>query len=715
MGAVKVCRKFARHALGWMKNMHKKSAFRRIGQGIVVAMLMSSVACAYGEEAVLYSYMRTSSQMSSYCLLPQVVEMDEVSPRALFDALRRRKLPTYGATQYDASKNLVEIDHSKCAYGAVISSEIDETFFYHGFEKPEFHCDGKKIASGAGKLPRFSAVLPFWQAFDSKGEASPSLVQIGNSFVPFSTFQTLVKNRDASVMNAVESGLKDPEGYVRSGIMRGMIAHQFSGAEARLAKLLSSNDAVSSNAAFDALLACTDERVVEKMIAMVKTKSAAQIERAKRAVHAKSALLRDSAMGILMTSSDDAAFDAAMETLKKLSSTDRKSFLASRVGELLSGVSPEKSGVIANEILASGLEAELETWLESGTATQARLSVAAWGDKNTEGSLQVKAQAILTNDPDSVVAYRAMDRLESLGAANSARVLAWLYGMNSPHIWIRTSALFAFRRDASAQDCDVLWRFYSDMPDVSARLSAEYSPAMAEYLGAHCAAPSKGVSEHVPVTRMMAVSSGEVRNPQQDGAILAIAKASGDSAIDVLAANAFSPKVGMRRDIAWSLHWMGTRGDSLRATLLKDSDSSVVLNALWEVALLPSENVSPALVKEIASRVANDAELRMTALFVLSEVIDAKNGQAITTFASNEMFDASEEVRIAAIRALGKIALQTRDPISAENALSSLALMAQDKSAVIVYHTITVLKQAHAPDIERFIENAKRAHPELEF
>ena len=87
-----------------------------------------AVGNAKAEEAVIYSYMRTSASNSSYMLMPQVVDVAPVAPAQIFDTLRRRKLPTYGATQYDEKKNAVSIDETKCSYSAIISAEIAESF-----------------------------------------------------------------------------------------------------------------------------------------------------------------------------------------------------------------------------------------------------------------------------------------------------------------------------------------------------------------------------------------------------------------------------------------------------------------------------------------------------------------------------------------------------------------------------------------------------------
>lgn len=100
-----------------------------------------AVGNAKAEEAVIYSYMRTSASNSSYMLMPQVVDVAPVAPAQIFDTLRRRKLPTYGATQYDEKKNAVSIDETKCSYSAIISQKLPRVFCIMGLSCRSFRVE----------------------------------------------------------------------------------------------------------------------------------------------------------------------------------------------------------------------------------------------------------------------------------------------------------------------------------------------------------------------------------------------------------------------------------------------------------------------------------------------------------------------------------------------------------------------------------------------
>ena len=165
----------------------------------------------------------------------------------------------------------------------------------------------------------------------------------------------------------------------------------------------------------------------------------------------------------------------------------------------------------------------------------------------------------------------------------------------------------------------------------------------------------------------------------------------GTDAVAALTKRAYDTKPAVRRDVARATATIDTTGDALRLILLRDSDLSVGITLLAAVSRRPAADVSPALVKEITARAANEPDMKIAALYALPRVLNDKNAQAVSAFASGEMFDTDERVKIAAIRALGYIARNASDPVIAENAKSSLSLTMQDRSPSIVHHTMRAL------------------------
>ena len=688
--------------------------------GVLMALCASiAVGNAKAEEAVIYSYMRTSASNSSYMLMPQVVDVAPVAPAQIFDTLRRRKLPTYGATQYDEKKNAVSIDETKCSYSAIISAEIAESFLHHGFKLPKFSCRALSVDSGQGQLPHYVAVVPLWQALDPKFDAPEgSLVQIGDEYATMKSFRGRVAKRDKSVMQAIEVDLRTGAGFVRSGVMRGMIANGVAGAEKRIVKELESSDDVSVNAALEALLPLSghklDKTVVEKMGQIVEQSSPHQIGRATAALAATSKDLQFRALSVLFRSAGDAPFQLAQSSYAKLSSSQGADFFNIYGEKILTEAPATHVAAIAEAMHGSGQDMALERWLEASEATANAIAAATWLAENSQGTLLGTALSVLLESDDDVLPYDAWDRIvaRDLSAAGKVRYMA--RGLNSPHALIRH---WAYRGIESSQVAcnDVKLAIDRASRSGSVRYSGAYLPMIAALYGSQCKGDDVNGIEPVALRKrvQMAGSESIPSDMRLPGALLALARLDLVGAIEVFAKRAYDSDAAVRRDVAYGLRWIGENGDSLRASLLKDSDESVVLNVLWGLGQVAAEGVSVSMAKEIISRSKQSEELRIVGMQVMATKVSEKNGQTISTYISNEMFDASLAVKIAAIRALSAIAKSPADPLMRENALSSLALMAQDASSVVVFHTLRGLVDAQAPDIDSLLSSAQKAHPDV--
>ena len=218
---------------------------------MIFGITLFSSSLGYGEEVLLYSYSRISERDGLWGVMPVTTEVSERSPERLFEALKRRKMPTYGGTVYDG--NRVTIDESKCMYGSVISSEVDATFTAHGFGTPEYVCGGEKVASAQGALMAYMPVMPLWQAMTAESFNGVSLIAAGDAYLSPSEFVSRLKSHDKALTRAVEKGLESPHDFEKTGLMRGMLRHGFTDAEKRIAKLLESRDETTVIAALTTL------------------------------------------------------------------------------------------------------------------------------------------------------------------------------------------------------------------------------------------------------------------------------------------------------------------------------------------------------------------------------------------------------------------------------------------------------------------------------
>ena len=181
--------------------------------------------------------------------------------------------------------------------------------------------------------------------------------------------------------------------------------------------------------------------------------------------------------------------------------------------------------------------------------------------------------------------------------------------------------------------------------------------------------------------------------------------------MSVLTPLALDANAAVRRDVAYATRWIGESGDSLRSVLLKDSDDLVVTALVAQLVRHPS--VSLPLVKEVIARAERSPRVAVLALYALPRVMQEKTAQSVTAFAGNEMFDGDMSVRIAAIRALSEIGSASRDPVVVDNAVTSLALTAQDASPEIATHTLMGLARIRVASAQDIVERAKDAQPEV--
>ncbi len=700
-----------------MNAAHKKRYLRLNVAFFAIIGAMSGMGmqtAAHAEETVIYSYMRTSPSKDSYMLLPQTADVASAEPRQIFDCLRRRKLPTYGATSFDETSGAVVIDETKCGYSAIISAEISESFAYHGFKLPKFMCGTSRVLSGYGQLPHYVAVLPLWQALDPKSEASPaSLVQVGEEHISLKAFRERAQKRDKSVVAAMEADLIGGDGFVRSGIMRGMLANGFPGAEKRIVKLLESSDPVTVNAALEALLTIGNAKLgasaADAMRRVIELPSPHQIQRASAALASPSKSIRFCAMAVLFQSADEAPFNLARASHAALNRDEAAEFWRLRGEAILSGAKSANIGIIAEAMHAAGQDDALTAWLWKSPATANAVAAAQRSAEFGSGSLLEASLAVLVESDGDIEPYDAWDRLAALSPHQIVSPRAAARGLRSRSGVIRQAAYRAL--ETSQASCGDFVAAISDGDN--ARTESVYAPMTAAWLGTHCsAAESEKIAR--PALRARAQAAGGAL-PAGDykisAALLSLARTDPVHAPETFSKYMYAQDPATRRDIAYGLRWIGENGDSLRAALLKDSDGTVAENVLLSMTGMTPERLTPAISKEIFSRAKQSDDLRIVALTVLAGLVGEKNGQIVTASIANEMFDANIVVKIAAIRALTEIAKNNSDPILRDNAMSSLALTAQDASPAVVFHTLRGLKAAKAPDADRLLAIAKKTHP----
>ncbi len=621
---------------------------------LLVAIFALIPNLAFAEETVLYSYTKTLQKPADWAVMPVLVDVSSSRPEGLFDALKRRKLPTYGNTSFETgsgkSSGLVKIDETKCAYASIISAEIGLTFDAHGYGVPEFSCDGRKIVPAGASLTHFAAIVPLWQALTAQSIEQPALVQVGNEFLSVDDFQTKLQKQDKNLIKIIESEFDTPALFAKTGVMKGYISRKFPNAEKRVAKELGSLNSNNVSAAMAALANTKDSAILNQMKSILQKKGDFQEGYALSMVESDEPMLRDEALLILLKSSVDANFSKAASIVAKDPSL---TILIDHLKEILDVATPSHAKQLATMLINGHRDEALEQWLD---------------DAQNSDAVQGIAQVALSSS--KAVSLRHVS-------------MSWLM--------LSSSADTAF----DALD-DLLWEKQTDFdPSIWKRgLKAKYAGIMLA-----CRDELRGVLDKTPSSDLGIALFEKAQN-------------NADDAVASLMEQAYHSNSAVRSDVAYATQWLDGSADALRTVMLKDSDEMVVMILLSQTAKRPAAEISLAMVKEFIARTERSFDLKIAALHALPFMMNEKTAQTISTFAANEMFDDPEAVKIAAIRSLGQIAVLSTDPMIQDNAVTSLALTAQDKSPSIVHHTLMALGKTKVPAAREIIERAKSTHPE---
>ena len=697
----------------------------------MVAGLMVMISSpAFAENVLIYSYTKTAIKPADWALVPDMADIPNTEPVTLFEALKKRKLPTYGATSYDAAKNIVQIDADKCPYGSIISGEVTHTFDLYHHPNPRFICGHDEIMSANAKLMYYVGVVPLWQALSADVPvADPNLVQIGTDFLRASDFSVLLYKHDKKLASTIETGFSDASSFVKSGLMKGYIAHRFPNAEKRVAKELTSKTISSVNSAMGALAQTKDPAIIKTMRSILNTQGEYQEVHAQTMIEAGDSSLRDDAALIMLKSPNDAVFNKAREKLVK---ENHVSLLYDHLEEVLVASTPAHANTIAHMIMDAGGASRLTDYLnkaggDNATAQALAVTLIAYAkdknspiDENMRASMKRAAWGIQLSSDQSTVAYDALDDLRKNDAARSAPSI-WIRGLKSRFEGIRLACALQLETVESLSEYEKsqLLSSFSNPDDPIQTFMPEATVALSSSIGAPRDILKNSKSSFIEKRAAYLALQGDdieltrpVSNAVIDGArLLSLVKHNHPDRMAQISGLAYHDSPTMRRDVAYSTRWLNTSGDTLRTTILRDSDETVVMTLLRQFPKRPREEISLPMIKEITARAERSSALKIAVLNIIPLMMNDKTHLSITTYASNEMFDQDVQVRIAAIRALSEIAIRTEDPVVADNAISSLALTVQDESEEIVHHTLVSLAKTRNPVVANIIASVMKTHP----
>ena len=374
---------------------------------MLFGLLGSSLA--HAEDVVLYVYGQVPGTPQGWALMPTVVSLDAPSASAVFESLKRKKLPTYGDSVFEAETSSVKIDPSKCAYSAIISTEIARSFEHNGFSLTRVECGGVPVTFQASALAHAVPVIPLWQALgEPQGTlASRTYVETPLSLVPYAEFRRKLASGDKATLKAVEMAFDSESEFVQRQTMLAAVNTRLSGAEGLIAKRLSSKNLATQANAVRALKSSSNAKILSQIRdVLTKAPAADKLVLAEAALETPDAALqRMSALALLITP-NDALFEKA---LGNLTPADVASQLAV---SLDSAATPAHAAAIAKTQFAADHQLLL-AWLDrqQGSANSVAVADAVLQASLSDDALVASAHAVMLLSDDFERAEMSFYRL----------------------------------------------------------------------------------------------------------------------------------------------------------------------------------------------------------------------------------------------------------------------------------------------------------------
>lgn len=641
---------------------------------------------ANADPVTLYSYAKTADAPGNWALMPTNADIDVIDGTHLFEALKNKKLPSYGNSTYQSEKNLLEIDPSKCAYATIISAEISHTFRQFHISVPQMTCAGANVPDAFQSLGYYAVVTPLWLALSNETLPENAIIRTENQYISAKVFEKIMNSQDKQFFKAIDDGLESQNPTEKAALIRTLAIKKISGYEKKIARELASPDPQIANSALEALASSKDKNIQNQLLALLEQVSPLQETRARILLQSPNPKIHTRACIYLLKSQDPQSFSLGLAQVQKKQMAPE---IIPIIDDILSGATPEHTLDFLAWLSAIHQEHAITLWLNSANGLREAVQTAALkyhASKNPR--LKLAADSLLLQNQDSALAEDAVDQL--LTQQNA--IHAFMRGILSPHSTIQAESANALKKLLSipvtdSSLCAENAAFLTDGP---------YVPVVKIMLAQACSTPVKNAKSSLSECLQLLHKAQN----HQSNTLAEIEK------------NIYDPNPYMRVCSAYALRWGDhdtEKIEKIQRAFLHDSDISVVLALLVGM----SDAVMPnTVMKEAFARTANSEILKTALIRFLPGMLSEKNTPMAISFINNEMFDASDDVRTSAIRSLSDIARSGAEPLK-DRIVTSLALTSQDKSKTIVYHTLCALRAIKTDAAEAVILRANDAHPEL--
>ncbi len=327
---------------------------------------------AYAEDVLLHVYTQVPGAPQGWALMPVLADLPDTSPASLFDALRRKKLPTYGTSSIDAHAN-VALDASKCAYAAIITTELSRTFEENNQKLGQIVCAGNVLTPDPSALAATVQTIPMWLALAEvvlpNRVSSQTWVDTGDELVRYTAFRQKALSGDKKMLKLIEAAFDAPCEFVQRQTMSAVITAGVPGSEPLIAKRLSDKKLSTRASAMRALKSTSNVKLIAQMReAIDKASLEDKLVLAEAALGSSDVQLNKTAALVLLASTNEDLFTRALAALAPAD-------IASKLSDLLNAATPSHAARIAMT-QAQTDQTALRAWLNASDATPAAIAIA---------------------------------------------------------------------------------------------------------------------------------------------------------------------------------------------------------------------------------------------------------------------------------------------------------------------------------------------------
>lgn len=681
--------------------------------GVLVSLLLASVASAEPTSVVLYSYTRVMlGNDAQYVLAPTAGQMKlepsaPISPAAIngvFNELRSRKSATYGSSSVEVTpaslkkgSATVKIDPSKQKYAPIIMGEVVYTLTQLGLESVDFPTEKQKGVTRADvPFGAFALVMPAWRALPPNRIAPAELLLPDGSEIKAEDFYKRLDKGDEAMIKALQTWLGSDNEQVVLTVARSVSQMKLGQKNELLLPLLKHKEPRVRQAGLESLAGQEDVPVLDAISAVMDKDKDKEVAQQAASILGKSQnkLYSVRAQFFALRGGDEAS---ALEAVKALAASKEPTAAPELVKAARGG--NQKVALAAIDALADLKQAqELEKLFQDGKLEmERRLRASSGALRMADDGVRFNAMAFQARNAPGSAASSALETLAKVKDPDPRDAIE--AALEHPEAPVRHTAarLLAERKNpaslkalaaagARPEDEEVIEEAASAiMGELSLNDVLNYTGDKNAVLQrvAYRALGQKAGSGNARVFGALEKGVTNKDTGIRASSVLALGAFKNDKALGLVVSAGKDPEARVRRNVARSLsNWEATTHSDLLYEYLQDQNGEVVEAAISTFDARQEFEAYKKILSVFRGK-PEFAGTRAAALKAIVKLAPKKELQTVISTVGGGLFDKDRDVKLLAIKLLGRydnpaavttLAALINDPVEEYRIKSLLAL-----------------------------------------